>query len=320
MNTNLKKGLMRTLKLTVIILIALILIPKQNANSQPAFPYVDLKISAGVQGLFDANAGTLSKDVEVTVQIRNNKDPYDLVSEQTITLDKSTMSGTARFNFVSTGTYYIVVKHRNSIETWSKDGGEALDENFLNEYDFRSSGNSFGDNQYDNGKFKLMYSGDVNQDGSIDGTDYSAVDNDILNFVTGDVATDLNGDGMVDGTDLVIANENADKFITVKAPEKSSVSAHNLPNTGKKNIKINQNYPNPFNPSTTIGFSLPAESSVKLSIYDITGREVATLVNQRLSAGEHKYQWNASNFSSGVYFYRISSPGFEITKQMNLIK
>ena len=66
-----------------------------------------------------------------------------------------------------------------------------------------------------------------------------------------------------------------------------------------------QNYPNPFNPATTIAYSVPAESHVSLKVYDMIGREVATLVNENLQAGYHDLRWDASHVASGVYFYRI---------------
>ena len=68
-----------------------------------------------------------------------------------------------------------------------------------------------------------------------------------------------------------------------------------------------QNYPNPFNPTTTISFYLPSKSLVTLKIFDTWGRDVATLVNEELSAGNHSLPWNALNMSSGVYFYRLSA-------------
>jgi hypothetical protein len=68
-----------------------------------------------------------------------------------------------------------------------------------------------------------------------------------------------------------------------------------------------QNYPNPFNPPTTISFNLSSKSFVTLKIFDTWGRDVATLVNEELSAGNHSLQWNALKMSSGVYFYRLSA-------------
>jgi hypothetical protein len=70
-------------------------------------------------------------------------------------------------------------------------------------------------------------------------------------------------------------------------------------------IVLQQCYPNPFNPSTNISFSLPTKSFVSLKIFDLIGREVATLVSEEMSAGRYSKKWNAENISSGVYFYRL---------------
>ncbi|MCX6162361.1 MAG: T9SS type A sorting domain-containing protein [Ignavibacteriae bacterium] len=81
-----------------------------------------------------------------------------------------------------------------------------------------------------------------------------------------------------------------------------------------------QNFPNPFNPSTKISFQLPVVSSSSLKIFDITGKEVATLVNERLNAGTYTVDWNASEFPSGVYFYRLTAEGYGETRKMMLIR
>ncbi|MBN1213175.1 MAG: T9SS type A sorting domain-containing protein [candidate division Zixibacteria bacterium] len=81
-----------------------------------------------------------------------------------------------------------------------------------------------------------------------------------------------------------------------------------------------QNYPNPFNPTTNIKFTLPEVSSVELSIYNIMGQKVATLINGELSAGEHDVSWNASGYASGIYFYRLQTSEFTETKKMILLK
>jgi len=84
---------------------------------------------------------------------------------------------------------------------------------------------------------------------------------------------------------------------------------------------ISQNYPNPFNPSTVINFSLPKQSNVLVKIYDITGKEVETLVNEELPAGRYKVTFNnASKLASGIYIYRIISNDFVETKKMILMK
>lgn len=85
-------------------------------------------------------------------------------------------------------------------------------------------------------------------------------------------------------------------------------------------FSLNQNYPNPFNPVTNIEFSIPGSSIVKLAVYDMTGRELEVLVSRDLSAGRYKAEWNAANYSSGVYFYKLSAGSFDQTKKMILVK
>jgi hypothetical protein len=83
---------------------------------------------------------------------------------------------------------------------------------------------------------------------------------------------------------------------------------------------LSQNYPNPFNPVTKINFALPKQGFVTLKIYDVLGREVRTLVNEVKSAGTFAVDFNASEFSSGVYFYKLEADGFSDIKRMMLIK
>ncbi|MCK9409871.1 MAG: T9SS type A sorting domain-containing protein [Bacteriovoracaceae bacterium] len=85
-------------------------------------------------------------------------------------------------------------------------------------------------------------------------------------------------------------------------------------------FSLEQNYPNPFNPSTQLGYRIGREGLVSLKIYDLLGREIATLVNKVLQPGSYTAQWNASGFSSGVYFYKIEAGQFVSTKKMFLVK
>ncbi len=85
-------------------------------------------------------------------------------------------------------------------------------------------------------------------------------------------------------------------------------------------FELLQNYPNPFNPSTSISFNLPKASNVELVIYNQLGQAVSTVVNTRLNAGAHSYEWNAGDLPSGVYFYRLNAEGFSATKKMVLIR
>lgn len=94
----------------------------------------------------------------------------------------------------------------------------------------------------------------------------------------------------------------------------------NEPNLIATTFELKQNYPNPFNPETKITFSIPKEESITLKVYDINGREVKTLINQRLVAGYYTVLFDGSNLSSGIYFYRIQSSNFIQTKKMILLK
>jgi hypothetical protein len=90
-------------------------------------------------------------------------------------------------------------------------------------------------------------------------------------------------------------------------------------------FSLDQNFPNPFNPATTIRFSIPKEARVTLTIYDVLGREVATIVDQKVPAGQYSYRWEGRNArgsfaASGVYFYRIIAGDFVEAKKMMLLK
>jgi len=97
------------------------------------------------------------------------------------------------------------------------------------------------------------------------------------------------------------------------------VASTNEPNE-VVDYKLTQNYPNPFNPTTKISFSLPKKENVKIIIYDALGKEIATILNEERNAGNHSIDFNAANFSSGTYIYRIITSGFTETKKMLLLK
>lgn len=94
------------------------------------------------------------------------------------------------------------------------------------------------------------------------------------------------------------------------------IDSHNSP--GKN--ELYQNYPNPFNPTTNFEFRITKFGLVTLKVYNILGKEVATIVNKELPAGSYKFQWNASNLASGIYFYRIQAGQFTSTKKLLLVK
>jgi hypothetical protein len=107
-----------------------------------------------------------------------------------------------------------------------------------------------------------------------------------------------------------------------------AVSVHDEESTLPTTFSLSQNYPNPFNPSTTIRYEVPVESKVTLTIFDMLGRRVQTLVDGQMKAGAYTERWNASSLASGAYFYRIDAremtPGsdrrFSETKRLVLLK
>ncbi|MFZ2324569.1 MAG: T9SS type A sorting domain-containing protein, partial [Ignavibacteriaceae bacterium] len=107
-----------------------------------------------------------------------------------------------------------------------------------------------------------------------------------------------------------------DLRIATFSPTDVEQEDNQMPNS----FALEQNYPNPFNPTTQIKFSVPQASNVKIIITDILGREVTTLVNDNLAAGNYSVNFNASSVSSGVYFYTLITDNFKQSKKMILMK
>jgi hypothetical protein len=85
-------------------------------------------------------------------------------------------------------------------------------------------------------------------------------------------------------------------------------------------IRLEQNFPNPFNPNTVINYQVSANNHVTLKVFDLLGREVATLVTQEKPAGNYSVEFNGSNLSSGIYYYQMKAGNFVDTKKMMLVK
>lgn len=166
----------------------------------------------------------------------------------------------------------------------------------------------FGDADYS----RRLVVGDVSGDGKLDAIYSSPTDGSVIvakhNTTTLSI---LDGDGTNDTwlTGWCVESGGSPK---VSEPPHEDV----LPSI----FTLNQNYPNPFNPMTVISYSLPTASDVKLDVFNILGQKVTTLVNGRQEAGEHTITWDASQFSSGVYFYRIQTADAVETKKMLLLK
>lgn len=90
--------------------------------------------------------------------------------------------------------------------------------------------------------------------------------------------------------------------------------------TTVNSFELKQNYPNPFNPATTINFNIPKPENVKVNVYNILGKEIATLVEEKLNAGSYTVKFDGAKYSSGVYIYKINAGEFNSVKRMLLIK
>ena len=115
---------------------------------------------------------------------------------------------------------------------------------------------------------------------------------------------------------LGFAGGNLGTFMRFGTPSGITSLNNELPD----GFSLSQNYPNPFNPTTKINFSIPVNENVSLKIYDVLGNELETLVNGDLSSGSYSIDFDGSKYSSGIYFYTLTSGSFKETKRMNLIK
>ena len=130
-----------------------------------------------------------------------------------------------------------------------------------------------------------------------------------------------------DWAESIFYYDRANLFITNGSEVSKMMVTYNMP-IGIRPISSNvpvkfnlyQNYPNPFNPFTNIKFDVAGETNLKLIIYDVLGREIETLVNEKLKAGEYRVNWNGMDYPSGVYFYKFQAGEYAETKKMVLVK
>ncbi|MDQ3022554.1 MAG: M12 family metallo-peptidase [Bacteroidota bacterium] len=174
------------------------------------------------EGFYDPTQNKLNIRDTVKFYLRDVSPPFNVVDSGKAVVDSSTFTASVLFSSAPTGTYYVQVNHRNTIETWSKSGGESYVRGSVFNYNFTSAETqAFGNNmlQVDASPVRYaIYSGDVNQDGIIDITDGSVIDNNAFNFVTGYVPSDLNGDNFVDITDYTFADNNTFNFVIKVTP------------------------------------------------------------------------------------------------------
>jgi len=183
-------------------------------------PSISLNLKVIIEGLYNVPTNTLNRIDTVKLYLRESVSPYRLRDSAVNVIDSVSFSAVYNFSNSLAGTYYLVVKHHNSIETWSKAGGENLvTDGISNSYDFTDNSNkAYGNNLKLKGSRYCVYSGDVSQEGVVDGSDLSAIDNDAANFATGYLITDIDGNYFVDASDASITDNNASEFIQTLRP------------------------------------------------------------------------------------------------------
>ncbi|MBK8983724.1 MAG: hypothetical protein IPM38_15745 [Ignavibacteria bacterium] len=176
-------------------------------------------ITLAPEGFYNISPGNLNMRDTVTVYLRNASSPFAKVDSAKSILDSATLKCAPLFPNAPNGTYYLHIKHRNALETWSKSGGESYSVGNSLVYDFTSAqAQTYGNNSILKGTKYCVYSGDVDQDGTIDISDGSLIDNDAFNFASGYLPTDVNGDGLIDLTDGVYTDNNAANFVSKVTP------------------------------------------------------------------------------------------------------
>ena len=148
-------------------------------------------------------------------------------------------------------------------------------------------------------KFAVMYSGADTINGG-----FEPLNNEFVDTLVHTVL-------LVDGPPIVINNLFGDP---------NPVGVESIENLLSSDYKLEQNYPNPFNPSTKIRYSIPENSFVTLKVFNLLGEEIKTLVNSEQSAGVYEAAFDATNLSSGVYFYTLQTKNFTLTMKMILIR
>lgn len=185
-------------------------------------PRLNVTVKVIPEGIYNTGTGRMNIKDTVKIYLRKNIAPYIISDSSFAVIDSLTFAGKFEFQNASSGSYYIQVRHRNSITTWSKSPGESVEAEIPKTYDFTSGAlQSFGSNsvQLSNSPLRFgIYCGDVNQDGSVNLSDEISVFNDASDFLQGYLNTDLNGDRLTDLNDLALTYNNAEKFVSTITP------------------------------------------------------------------------------------------------------
>lgn len=197
------------------------------AGSSGQNVYFDLEgmktigMKLAIQGIYDAALNTMTRSDTIRLSIKSAVSPFSTIDSVSAVFDPATMTFSAKISGLNSGLqYYPVIRHRNSLETWgtatTASSGDSI---WIDMSNFQNK--AFGNNliQVDSGPIRFaIYSGDVNQDGAIDGTDLALIENDAYNFSSGYLNTDIDGNNFVDASDIAFADNNATMFISAIRP------------------------------------------------------------------------------------------------------
>jgi hypothetical protein len=169
-----------------------------------------LNVKCAVEAMLIPVPGSHARRDTFTVYLRNSFSPYQFVDSAKAVIDTVSLTGNFKFATAPTGNYYIVVRHFNSLETWSKPGGEPINSGIQNFYDFTTlASQAYGNNMKLRAGKWCFYSGDINQDRYIDGSDLIRISSSSYIFEVGDrLKEDLDANGVVDATDYMIGDNN----------------------------------------------------------------------------------------------------------------
>ncbi|MDZ4712824.1 MAG: dienelactone hydrolase family protein [bacterium] len=186
---------------------------KAMMDTSVIMQFRNFSLKALIQGFYNESSNTMIGDT-IRIFLRNVSSPYSIIDSSVSFLNDT---GNAALNFPAAKNgvnYYLQLSHRNSIETWSKSGGEIFNITNSNFNFTATSTSAFGNNQVLKGSRYCIYNGDVNIDGVVDVSDLLNTYNDVTNFILGYVVTDINGEGIVDVSDLLIVYNNSSAFVS----------------------------------------------------------------------------------------------------------
>jgi hypothetical protein len=271
----------------------------------------------------------------------------------TVKLDTSTIYTRSVYVYVGNGTLTLADSAENGISKWTTQGGWAVNSTY-----YHSPTHSFGYANYpNNANYSLTLAQPINfsaypiaflnfwtEYNMENGYDFGYVEVSSNNGASWQTITAFTGNNMswVQQSFDITSYTGAGSQVLIRFRLQSDAG---LSGTGwfvddikitnycgvpvgirennshfPKSFGLEQNYPNPFNPMTSIKYQLPVQQFVKITVFDILGKEVTTLVNEQKNAGYYEVKFDASNLASGLYFYKIEAGTFIETKKMMLIK